>query len=73
MAVLGKNFADGCLLITMEKRAYCVNCNSDLNPGDFAWSYLEKPVGGNYVECFECRYGNGPDTNFTAVVKGEEN
>jgi|HubBroStandDraft_2_1064218.scaffolds.fasta_scaffold135820_1 hypothetical protein len=52
---------DGARLISMDKRARCVGeCGRWLEPGELAWSYMDSPVDGNYVECGLCRYGAEP-------------
>lgn len=56
-----QNRDDGAYLITMEHRARCAGeCGRWLEPGELAWSYMARPVDGNYVECGLCRYGEEP-------------
>lgn len=45
----------------MRSRCRCVECGKWLRSG---WSYLDKPVDGNYIECSRCRYGTLDESEY---------
>lgn len=48
-------------LVQIKRTAHCVGCGELLLIGTMAWSCLDNPVSGNYVECDECRYEGGKE------------